>query len=284
MENSLSIIDCPGVTCDLTAGNITVSAYERQDPRDPAAEAAAATRTGIDFALSAGYNFSGTITEIGSTDPIPDVHVLVYNDMGEFAHWATTDASGNFTVQGLPPGTYYALTNNGSNLPFMGLNQTESGGWIDILFDGTPCPGSTCDVTTGDPIVITNSAFRFGAPSYNFGLNAGGTIAGQVKNFEDGLPAGAVAVNVFNAQGDFFGSYQTDNSGFYMTVGFPPGTYFMTTTNNGALLDVKYGNDYCVVDNCDPLDAIPVVIQGNEDLVGHDFLLRPDFIFKSNLE
>ncbi len=280
-------IDCPGVTCDLTAGNVTVTAYERLDPRDPVAEAAAATTTGIDFALSTGFSFSGVITELGSATPIPDVHVLVYDDSGQFANWATTDAAGAFTVFGLPAGTYYALTNNGSNLPFMGLNQTEAGGWIDILYDGTPCPGSACDVTTGDPIVLggpTIEGNQFGGVSFDFGLDAGGTITGQIRNFNDQLPASGVNVNVYNSDGDFYGSYQTDSSGNYMTVGFPPGTYYLTTSNNGALLDAMYGGAYCVNQSCDPLDADPLVITGNEALVGIDFDLRPDFIFKTGME
>ncbi|MGJ8662178.1 MAG: MSCRAMM family protein [Marinicella sp.] len=284
-------IDCPGVTCDLTDGNVTVSAYVRQDPRDPVAEAAAATVTGIDFALSPGFSFSGTITELGSSTPIPEVHVLVYDAAGNFANWATTNELGDFTVHGLPAGTYYAITNNGSNLPFMGLNQTEAGGWIDILFDGTPCPGSACDVTTGDPIVLggpgiesANGLDGVGGTVYDFGLNPGGTITGQVRNKFNQVPASGIDVNVYDSSGEFFGSYQTDNDGNYMTVGFPAGTYYLTTSNNGALLDVMYGGAYCIDGNCNPLDASPLVISGSETLVDRDMELNPDYIFRNGME
>jgi hypothetical protein len=278
-------IDCPGVTCDLTAGNVTVSAYNPLDPTP----AASATVTGIDFNLTPGFSFTGNITEIGSADPIPDVHVLVYNSNGDFANWATTDASGNFTVYGLPAGTYFALTNNGSNLPFMGVNQTEAGGWIDILFDGTPCPGSACDVTTGDPIVLGPVIAGPNNPtgtvsSYNFGMNAGGTITGQIRNASNQLPAGGVQVNVYNSNGDFYGSYESDDNGYYMTVGFPSGTYYLTTTNNGALIDAKYGGGYCENETCNPLDATPVVIVSDEAVAGVDFDLKPDYIFKAGFE
>jgi hypothetical protein len=273
-------IDCPGVTCDLTAGNVTVTAY---DPLDPT-PAESATVIGIDFALSEAFSFSGTITDLSPpNDPIADVHVIVYNDNGDFANWATTDASGNFTVHGLPAGTYYALTNNGSNLPFMGLSQTEAGGWIDILFDGTPCPGSACDVTTGDPIVLGGGRSAQGV-TFDFGMTAGGTITGQVRNFSNQLPASGVDVNVYNSTGDFYGSYETDDNGFYLTVGFPAGTYYLTTSNNGALIDAKYGGGYCVDESCDPLDADPIVVVGNQAVVGADIELRPDYIFKTGLE
>ena len=259
-------IDCPGITCDLASGNVTVTALT--------------TTTNIDFALSPAFSFSGTITELGSSDPIPDVHVLVYDDNANFATWATTDAVGDFTVSGLPAGTYYALTNNGSNLPLMGYFPEEVGGWIDILFDGTPCPGSACDVTTGTPIVLGSAR---GAQVLDFGLSAGGTITGQVNIFGSQLPASFVNINVYNDQGVFFGSYPSDNNGSYLTVGLPAGTYYLTTSNDGALVNVKYGNDYCT-DNCNPLDAVPLVITGEQSLIDVDFDLRMDYVFKNGLE
>ena len=279
-------IDCPGVTCDLTAGNVVVPAYTRLSPRDPVQEAINATVTGIDFALSPAFSFSGTITELGSANPIADVHVLVFDDSGNFANWATTDAVGGFTVSGLPAGTYYAITNNGSNLPFMGFFPQEVGGWIDILFDGTPCPGSACDVTTGTPIVLGGSPVINGStePVLDFGLLAGGTITGQVNTFGSQLPASYVDVNVFNDQGAFYGSYPADENGFYLTVGLPEGSYYLTTSNNGALVNAKYGGDYCFEGSCDPLDATPVVISGNQSITGVDFNLRPDYLFKNSVD
>ncbi len=284
--DSAGNIDCPGITCDLTAGNVVVPAYVRQVPRDRVAEAAAATVTGIDFALSTAFSFSGTITELGSPNPIPDVHVLVYDDVGNFATWATTDAMGDFTVSGLPAGTYYALTNNGSNLPLLGFFPEEAGGWIDILFDGTPCPGSACDVTTGDPIVLGGPIINAaeGAPVLDFSLSAGGTITGQVNTFGSSLPARYVDVNVYNNDGVFYGSYPSDDSGFYMTAGLPAGNYYLTTANDGGLVDAKYGGDYCIEGNCDPLDAVPVVITANQSLTDIDFDLRTDYLFKNGLD
>lgn len=282
-------IDCPGVTCDLTTGNVVVPAYVRQMPRDPVAEAAAATVTGIDFALSPAFSFSGTITEFGSATPIPDVHVLVFDDLGNFANWATTDAMGNFTVSGLPAGEYRAVTNNGSNLPFMGFFPQEVGGWIDILYDGQACPGSACDIATiinnGTPIVLGAAPFSEGTePTLDFTMNAGGTLTGKINTFGSSLPAQYVDVNVYNSSGVFYGSYPSDSAGFYMTAGLPEGTYYLTTSNDGGLVNSKYGGDYCIEGACDPLDAVPVVIAGNQSLVDIDFDLRTDYLFKSGLD
>ncbi|MCX7552999.1 carboxypeptidase-like regulatory domain-containing protein [Marinicella sp. S1101] len=264
-------IDCPGLTCDLTSGNVTVTANN--------------TETGIDFALSSGESFSGTITEVGSATVIPDVHVLVYDNNGNFANWATTDAAGNFTVDGLPAGTYYALTNNGSNLPFLGIRAAEVGTWVDVLFDGLACPGSICDVTTGTPIVLGGAPFtQAGVQTIEFNLETGGTITGQVNTFGSDLPASFAAVNVFDSQGQFFGSYQADENGFYLTAGLPDGTYYLTTQSNGGLVDVSYGNQYCFDGACDPLQSTPVVISNGQSLVEVDFELRSDYVFKNSLE
>jgi hypothetical protein len=282
--DSLGNIACPGVTCDLTAGNVTVTAY---DPTSPDPENDAITDN-INFELDTAYSFSGTITELNATNnPIPDVHVLVYDELGRFANWATTNSMGEFIVHGLPAGRYYALTNNGSNLPFMGLHQLETGSWIDILYSSQPCPGSTCDVTMGTPIDLGPGSVapeHVNGTGYDFSLDQGGTLSGQVKDAMSQLPASGVEVNVYNESGDFYGSYVTDNEGYYLTAGFPAGNYYLTTSNDGALVDVKFGGDYCFESTCNPLDATPIVIEGSNPVSGADFELRPDYIFKSGMD
>ncbi len=264
-------IDCPGLSCDLTAVNVVVNTHVPGSP-------GSGLTSGIDFALNTGFAFSGTITELGSSTPIPDVHVLVYNSAGVFANWTTTDVNGDFTVTGLPAGTYYALTNNGSNLPFMGLRATESGGWIDILFDGIPCPGSACDVTTGTPIVLGTMAPE-GGTSYDISLGAGGTIEGRISHLNTQAPVPGVLVNVYHSSGAYYGSYETGTDGRYETVGLPDGTYYLTTSFNGLLLDIMYGGAYCIDGNCDPLDADPLVISGGATLNDIDMVLKPDLLF-----
>jgi hypothetical protein len=267
-------VNCPGITCDLVTGNVVVTAQSNV--------------TGIDFALSPAFSFSGTITELGSSDPLPNVHVLVYDNNANFATWTTTDAMGDFTISGLPAGTYFALTNNGSNLPLMGFFPKDVGSWIDILFDGTPCPGSACDVTTGTPIVLGGGSAAAGikgsgSPVLDFGLSAGGTITGKVNVFGSQLPASFVDVNVYNDQGEFFGSYPSDSDGSYLTAGLPNGTYYLTTSNDGALVNVKYGDVYCN-GTCIPLDATPLTISNEGPLVDVDFTLKTDYLFKNSLE
>lgn len=265
-------IDCPGITCDLTTTDVTV--------------AVSATKPNIDFALDTGFSFSGTITDLSTALPLENVHVLVYDDTGVFAHWATTDVNGDFTVSGLPAGTYYAKTNNGSNLPFMGLRPTAVGTWVDILYNNLNCPGSACDVTTGTPIVLGGSpdAGLKGAPQYYFDLPEGGTFSGRLIHSETTTGIPNTRVNVYNSQGEFYGGYESDIDGYWTTSGFPMDTYYLVTQGRGGMVDVKFGGDYCFNGQCDPLTADPLVLGGTYNISGLNMILKPDYIFRSGMD
>jgi len=273
-------VDCPGVACDLTTADVMVNNE--------------AVTSNIDFELSTGFSFSGTITDVSTGNPIPNVYVLVYKDMGvgqtpKFANWATTGDGvnsplGQFVVQGLSPGSYYARTNNGSNLPFFasGLRPFPAGGWIDILHNGMPCPGN-CDVSQGTPIVV-GIPRRGGDPLVDFSLNPGATISGRVIGYNNGLPIPQIQVNVYDAQGDFMGSFETNSNGEFLTVGFQAGTYYLTTSSYDVLVDVTYGNENCMASSCNPLDGTPVVLGELELKEGVNFVLKSDFVFGNGLE
>lgn len=270
--NSAGNINCPGITCDLTTADVTVSA--------------GATEPNIDFALDTGFDFSGTITDLSTALPLENVHVLVYDSLGVFAHWATTDVNGDFTVSGLPAGTYYAKTNNGSNLPFMGLRPTAVGTWVDILYNNLNCPGSACDVTTGTQIELGSSpdaGFK-GAPQYLFDLPNGGTFSGRLIHSETTTGVANTRVNVYNSQGEFYGGYETDIDGNWTTSGFPADTYYMVTQGRGGMVDVKYGGGYCFNGQCDPLTADPIVLSGTYNISGLNMILKPDYIFRAGME
>ncbi|KAA3638724.1 MAG: hypothetical protein DWP95_12095 [Proteobacteria bacterium] len=265
-------IDCPGITCDLTTADVNVIV--------------SSTTANIDFALDTGFDFSGTITDLVTSSPLANVHVLVYDDMGEFAHWATTDINGDFTVSGLPAGTYYAKTNNGSNLPFMGLRPSAVGSWVDILYNNLSCPGSACDVTTGTPIVLGGSPDTGinGTSQFSFELPDGGTFTGRLIHSETTSGVANTRVNIYNSQGAFYGGYESDIDGYWMTSGFPPDTYYLVTQGRGGMVDVKYGGGYCFNGQCDPLTASPIVLGGTYNISNINMILKPDFIFRSGLD
>jgi len=270
---------CSGLACDLTTADVNVVSES--------------ITNNIDFILDTGLSFSGTITDVATGNPIPDVHILVYQDMEDgtvkFANWATTNdgssgAIGSFIVSGLPDGTFYAVTNNGSNLPFMGFRPANGDGWLDILYDGMLCPAAGCDIITGTPIVLTSS--RGTGINLNITLAQGASISGKVTDDVLNSPIPEIKINVYNQNSAYFGSYTTDDAGQYQTAGLPAGTYYLTTTSFDVLIDMKYGNTICYEGLCNPLDAQPIMLSNQQIKAGIDFVLIPaaDFVFKGDFE
>ncbi len=272
-------VNCAGLACDLSATNIIVTNET--------------ITTGIDFSLSTGNSFSGTVTDLATSAPVANVHVLVYKDMGagmvEFANWATTSSGSNgvpigaFEVTGLPDGTYYARTGYGSDLPFFVSVFSNIGGaapigWIDILYDGLTCLAG-CDVTMGTPIVLPLSSVKLlGTNAVDFSLTQGGIITGTVTDFINNSGLREITINVYNDQGVFMGSSITDEQGNYITRGLPVGAYYLTTSSLEALLDVKYGNDFCSVGLCNPLDADQITLSPLQQATNKDFILKTTYM------
>ncbi|MCF6318368.1 MAG: carboxypeptidase-like regulatory domain-containing protein, partial [Proteobacteria bacterium] len=275
-------IPCAGLACDLSATNVTVVSEM--------------ITSGIDFALTTGNSFSGTVADLSSEAPIAGIHVLVYKEMSpgvvKFANWATTSdgAAGNppigtFEISGLPDGTYYARTHTGSDLPFFAnfssyWDTTPLIGWIDILYNNIPCIGD-CDVTLGTPIILPAVVIKTssgGGPTIDFALSQGATIAGQVTDFIQNAPIKEVSVEIYNDQGTFMGSSFSDDQGNYITRGLPAGTYYLITKSYDLLLDVKYGNEFCTAGSCNPLDATPIAVTVLEQKTNQNFLLKSAFM------
>lgn len=253
---------CPGETCDLSTANTLVNV------------AANATTPGIDFTLEMGFEFSGVVTDLVTGTPIADAYVLAYDATGAYAASARTDALGAYTVTGLPAGTYYALTNNGSRLPFMGLFPTSAAGWVDILYSNIPCPGGGCDVTSGTPISVPARGGNI-----DFSLVDGATISGRVVYEGTQAPIPNCLVEIFDGQGDYKGGYYTNEQGYYQTVGLPSGSYYLRTRNPGFLLDEVFGGQYCLNGQCDPLIGGSVGVTAVQDYPNNDFALKTDYLF-----
>lgn len=112
---------CASYDCDLTIG-------------DPISVTVGATTGGIDFALARGGSISGRVTRSDSSAGLPDVAVAVWIDAGYYASstkTTTTDATGNYTVSGLAPGSYLIST----------AAATGGQNFIDEIYDGVQCLG-----------------------------------------------------------------------------------------------------------------------------------------------
>ena len=101
-------------------------------------------------------SIAGTITVEGTGALVPGASAEVYDAAGTHVGSASAGGGGAYAFFGLPDGTYYVRTAN-------------TGGYLDELFDGIPCPGGSCSVTSGTPVVATAGAtatasFALGRP------------------------------------------------------------------------------------------------------------------------
>lgn len=230
---------CPGVTTGTPIG-VT----------------AGATTAGIHFGLAAGGRVSGTVTDASSAAPLSGVTVSIYDSSGLFMTSSSTNASGVYTTGGLPTGIYYARTSNGL-------------GYLNEIYNDIPCyTSSTCpSVTTGTPISVTVGATT---PSINFGLPAGGTLAGTVTDATTTGPLSGVSVYIYGSTGSYVTSRTTNASGVYSANGLPTGTYYAATSNASGYVNETYNNIPCG-GSCSPTAGTPIAVTNGATTPGIDF-------------
>ena len=164
------------------------------------------SRTGANVRLPAGFKISGKVTRSNGTTPIPNVYVegsSLYDGTA-----AITDPAGNYTLEGLSPGTY--TVNYSPDLT--ASNQT--GCWYAIAASKF---SASCASSTG--IVVSTANVTGISPKIPNSLS----LTGYVKT------RAAVPVPIANAWVYAFGnsgaSAVTDATGKYTITGLNPGLY-----------------------------------------------------------
>jgi 5-hydroxyisourate hydrolase-like protein (transthyretin family) len=196
------------------------------------------TTAGRDFALETGGRVAGTIIDAATSSPVQNVGVSVYTRVGTttvFANSTTTNAAGEYTVQGLAAGTYFAFTSN-------------SVGYMNEIYDNIQCPvncSSTVAVDSGAAIPVTLGGTTAGR---NFALEMGGSITGVITSQDTGLLLQGIRVEVFRRIGTsnfFANSAMTDASGVYTVRGLPTASYWAYTSTSQNLINEIFDNVEC---------------------------------------
>ena len=225
-------IMCPRLDCASTTGaGVSVTL--------------AATTPGIDFALTRGGRIEGTVTGAAATSPLAGINVEVLTGGGSTVSSAPTDDAGRYSVRGLAGGSYFVRTRNGA-------------GFMDELYDNTPCPGGSCLVASGKSIVVTPAATTSGV---DFDLMPGGRVTGIVTAQDTGLPLASTHVTIHDAEGRFVGNVFTDSAGMYAFGGLAAATYFVQARSVahdyiGELFDDRP----CPGQQCAATSGTPVVV------------------------
>lgn len=159
--------------------------------------------TGIDFELTSGASLSGQI-RTPENSPASSAWVWVRSEHTDIE--VTADAAGNYTVDGLSPGSYCVIARDyGSFRPATAYGRRAS------------C-AEAIPVTVGTT-AVTGIDIR---------LAAGGRIAGTVDvpaGFVPGLGHGRVQIRAVNRDGDASGDVWVDAAGHYATDLLAPGKY-----------------------------------------------------------
>ncbi|WP_376694699.1 carboxypeptidase regulatory-like domain-containing protein [Wenzhouxiangella sp. EGI_FJ10305] len=218
--------------CDFSAGTPIVI---EGDPPAP-----------IEINLTRGASVAGNIQ--GPSGALEGVEVRLFDGPDNKVGSAFSDADGNYTVAGLLPGTYYAVT--GSSL-----------GLEDRLYNGLECE-PFCNPTSGTPIEVTAAAEITGI---DFSLQGAASLAGVVSDEFDG-PLEAVEVEVYDALGQLKATALTNAAGEWQIGNLAGGRYFMRTRNSLGLVDRGYDGFDCPA--CGPAHATPIELEQGEERVG----------------
>ena len=158
------------------------------------------------FYLELGASISGKVEGSGGV-PLEKVNIGVSPvGIDNWGYGACTDSSGNYSVIGLPPGSYRVSAG--------GPNWCDGVNYGQVFYDNKP-DWNSADVVTLNP-GGTLSDINFS------GLLLGATVTGTVTD-AGGVLLANVPVNVQGSTQGFGGC--TDNTGSYTIGAIPPGTY-----------------------------------------------------------
>lgn len=210
----------------------------------------------IDFQLDLPGSISGTITS-QSGPAIEGVQVQFYTNACSWQHWGTvsTDAGGQFTMEGLPPGDIYVY----ACASCAGLNFLDEW-WNDVT-----------DCNNASPVTVSSGQ---NTPNVDFVLGQGAMISGTVTGA--GGPVQDVQVQAYlgscNGYQQGLGSVQTNASGAYVFAGLPEGDIHLyacpSCQDLGYFLDEWWDNDQGCW-NCGDAVGIPVI--AGQQVTGIDF-------------
>lgn len=213
---------------------------------DAVTVAAGEQRTGIDAQLAAGATISGHVTGGGGT-ALQGICVSAQTSPpGGAFESATTNASGDYAITGLPAGNYKVQ-----------FRACGTGNHVEEWWDDKP------DVMTADTVTLTTGQQRTGIDAQ---LAPGATISGRVTN-ANGDPLQGICVTAHPATSGLLSrSAQTNAAGDYTIGGLPAGTFGVQFTACGGGSYISEWWD----DKSSSSAANPVTLAAGEQRTGID--------------
>ena len=245
-------------TCS-TQGTLYAKEYYNdtlsEDDADEVSVIAGQNTQNIDFSLDLGGEVSGRVTDkdtgLGLSNI--EVHASIFLPDSEDDQYMCnnrTDVNGNYTLSGLPEGTYRIESRD------------DSGVYASIFYDNVFYDHFT-------PVSISASSTT---PGINFSLPKAGSISGRVTDASSS-PISNLEVNVIDfSGGDWVEDTSTEADGTYTVTGLAPGNYFVLAGDEEER--ASYAPEY--YDNVNEFSrslASPVTVASSTDTPDIDFVL-----------
>jgi hypothetical protein len=216
-------------------------------------------------------SISGTVTNAQTGAPIAGLEVGTINLDLLTGGVGTTNASGVYTITGLPPGRYLVGTQAAQQDPELPYQ--------DEVFDNVQCPNG-CDfeeIVDGTFITVTAGAT---SGNVNFALDPLGSVTGTVTSAA-GAPLQNVTVNAVIRLGNsavVVESATTNAAGLYTLERVEAGTVYLYTSSNQGYVNEIFDNISCV-GPCSASTAVAsgtaVPVTAGATTAARDFSLTP---------
>jgi hypothetical protein len=262
-------------------GNVNCPASRCGDFGTPVTVEAGDALVGVDVDLAPGGGLSGTVTDALTTEIlgfgfVPRLELWVASGpyAGELAGQGLSDEFGNYTLNGLMPGSYKATFGTSTHL-----------GLIDTAFGGASCPRGACDQSLLPTVFVTAGTVL---PGISATLPRGPVISGTVTDALSGLAPDILAegrgniIAFYGTSGNYASFSGMDGEGLYRSrTGFPAGTFFVSTfatrnflTFGDNYIDQVYSGLDCPRLQCSVTGAGTGLTVAATDVTGVDFSLR----------
>jgi hypothetical protein len=225
-----------------------------------------ATAGGIDFTLHPDVVIGGRVTDAATGAGVGGIHVFALQDYLPR------------TISEADTGAYQVYASHGSVRVFTNGSQPL----IDQVYPGIPCAYNDC-WWQGQPLETTSGGIYEGI---DFALTLGASITGNMTDKATGLPLVGY-VDLFDANFTRIWSGWTDESGYFATGAWLPGTYYAKAVIFPlvGLVCTFYDARPCPDDGVDPatVTPTPIVLSLGEVRGGIDFTVS-DAIFASGFD
>jgi hypothetical protein len=160
------------------------------------------SKEGVSVSLASSAAISGHVIQATGGNPIAGVQVTATGDDAAATASATTGTNGEYSITGLPAGSYT-------------IGFQESDGYVAQYYNGSSTAEGAAPVTA-----TAGSTTEAIDAELSTGASIGGTVHG-----EGGAPLAGVQVSANSGQGGASATATTGEDGIYSITGLPAGTY-----------------------------------------------------------